>query len=87
MADVLDNPLVLDKTVVPGFHVLRYRGCGDNAAEITFNLANSEMPMVGGERVNYAPDMVMDSPFLKSVYNSGIVEIIKGGDRQILDFN
>ncbi len=26
MADILDNPLVLDKTVVPGFHILRYRG-------------------------------------------------------------
>jgi len=87
MVDVLDNPLFLDKTVVPGFHVLRYRGCGEDAKEITFNLANSEIPFVGSERVDYAPDMVLDSPFLKSGYNSGIVEIIKGGGRQVLYFN
>ena len=87
MSDVLDNPLVLDKTVVPGFHVLRYRGCGEGAKEITFNLANSEMPFVGGERIDYAPEMVLDSPYLKSNYESGIVNISKGDRELILDFN
>ena len=87
MADVLDNPLVLDKTVVPGFHVLRYRGCGEDAKEITFNLANSDMPFVGAERIDYAPDMVLDSPYLKSKYESGIVKINKGDRELILDFN
>jgi hypothetical protein len=87
MADVLDNPLVLDKTVVPGFHVLRYRGCGANAKEITFNLANSEMPFVGGERIDYAPDMVLDSPYLKSNYESAVVEISKDDRELVLDFN
>ncbi|MEX0332414.1 MAG: hypothetical protein AB3N64_13415 [Puniceicoccaceae bacterium] len=87
MADILDNPLVLDKTVVPGFHVLRYRGCGEDAREITFNLSNSEMPFVGGERVNYAPEMLFDSPYLKSQYKSGVVEISKGDRKLHLEFN
>lgn len=87
MADVLDNPLALDKTVVPGFHVLRYQGCSEGAKEITFNLSNSEMPFVGGDRIDYAPEMVLDSPYLKSKYESGIVEVSKGERVLILDFN
>ena len=87
MDDVLDNFLVLDKTVVPGFHVLRYRGCGGDAREIIFNLANNEIPFVGQERVNYAPDMLFDSPYLKSSYKSGIIEISKGDLRVLLDIN
>ena len=87
MADILDNPLVLDKTVVPGFHVLHYRGCGNNAKEITFNLANNEIPFVGGKRVDYAPSRAFDSPYLGSVYDSGVVEIRKGERKLILNFN
>ena len=87
MADILDNPLVLDKTVVPGFHILRYRGCGENAKELYFNLANSEMSMVGGQRVDYAPDLLFDSPYLKSEYNSGVIVIRKDDQELRLDFN
>ena len=87
MADILDNPIYLDKTVVPGFHILRYTGCGEEAREIYFNLANNEMPMVGGKRVNYTPDKLFDSPFLQSVYGSGIVTIRKGGQELRYDFN
>jgi len=29
MEDILDNTLMLDKTVVAGFHILRYQGCGE----------------------------------------------------------
>jgi hypothetical protein len=87
IADILDNPLYLDKTVVPGFHILRYQGCGENAKEIYFNLANNEMSMVDGQRIDYAPDMVFDSPFIKSTYNSGIVKISKGDLELVLDFN
>ena len=87
MADILDNPLVLDKTVVPGFHILRYRGCGENAKELYFNLANSEISMVGGQRVDYAPDLLFDSPYLKSEYNSGVIVIRKDDQELRLDFN
>lgn len=77
MGDILDNPLVLDKTVVPGFHILRYRGCGKDAPELYFNLANDEMPIIGGKRVEYAPNMLFESPFLKSEYNSGVITFRK----------
>jgi hypothetical protein len=87
MDDILDNLLVLDKTVVAGFHILRYRGCGEHAKEIYFNLANNEMPMVGGKRVNYAPDMLFDSPYIKSNYNSGMIHISKDDQELVLDFN
>jgi hypothetical protein len=87
MDDILDNPLVLDKTVVPGFHVLRYRGCGEDAPELYFNLANSEISMVGGERVDYAPDMLFDSPYLRSEYKSGLIAVRKGDEKLVLDFN
>jgi len=87
IADVLDNSLVLDKTVVPGFHTLRYTGCGEDAGEIYFNLANNEMPMVGGQRINYSPDMLFDSPFLSSEYKSGIIKIKKDDRERILDFS
>lgn len=86
IADILNNSLSLDKTVVPGFHILRYKGCGENAKEIYFNLANNEMPMVGGKRVDYSPRMVFDSPFLQSRYKSGIVNIRKGEQEMVLDF-
>jgi len=87
MDDILDNPLVLDKTVVAGFNVLRYRGCGENAKEIYFNLANEEISMIGGERIDYAPDMLFAGPYIKSEYNSGIIKISKDDMELILDFN
>jgi hypothetical protein len=85
--DILDNPIFLDKTVVPGFHILRYTGCGKEAPQLTFNLANNEIPFIGGERIDYAPKMLFDSPYLKSVYKSGVVEISKGKLKMRLDFN
>jgi hypothetical protein len=87
MDDVLDNPLVLDKTVVAGFNILHYRGCGEHAKEIYFNLANEEISMVGGERIDYSPDMLFDSPFIKSKYKSGVIKINKDDRELILDFN
>jgi hypothetical protein len=87
MEDILDNPLVLEKTVVPGWHILRYRGCGKNAKEIYFNLANNEISMVGGQRINYSPKMLFDSPYMKSEYKSGIITISKDDNQMILDFN
>lgn len=86
MEDILDNFLVLEKTVVPGWHILRYRGCGKDAEEIYFNLANSEIPMVGGERLNYAPEMLFDSPYLKSEYKSGKIRIAHAGEVVDLEF-
>ena len=85
--DILDNKLELVKTVVAGWHILRYKGCGEGAKEIYFNLANNEIPMIDGKRVDYAPAMVFDSPYLKSMYGSGVVTIQVGNEKSILDFN
>ena len=87
MVDVLDNPLVLDKTVVAGFNILHYRGCDESAKEMYFNLANEEISMVDGKRIDYSPDMLFDSPYIKSNYKSGIIRISKGDKDLVLDFN
>ncbi|NND04906.1 MAG: hypothetical protein HKN87_00880 [Saprospiraceae bacterium] len=84
IAAILKNPVTLEKTVVPGFHVLKYESL--KGTEFYFNLANNEIPMVNGEYINYTPDMVFDSPYLKSKYKSGIVKIRKDGQEQVLDF-
>ena len=87
MADVLDNPIALYKTVVPGFNQLVYSGNGQGAPEIVFNAANNEIPTIGGKHIDYSHPMTFDSPYLKSPYKSGAIEIQFGGDRLELDFS
>ena len=87
ISDILDNSLALDKTVVPGWHILRYRGCGKNAKELYFNLANNEISMVDGKRIDYSPEMLFDSPYIKSKYNSGVITVSKDDRKMVLDFN
>jgi len=85
ISDILKNPISLEKTVVPGFHILKYKST--NGTEFYFNLANNEIPMVNGKYINYTPDMVFVSPYVKSKYNSGIVKISKGNQELVMDFN
>ncbi|MCP4400539.1 MAG: hypothetical protein GY801_24960, partial [bacterium] len=78
--DILDNPIHLYPTVMApsyGFDVLSYTGCGKDAQEIVFNTANSEIPTVGGEYIDYSHPKLFDSPYLQSEYESGVLEIIK----------
>jgi hypothetical protein len=42
---------------------------------------------VNGQRVNYAPGKVYDSPFVQSDWDSGVVTIQKGARKLILNFN
>jgi hypothetical protein len=86
MAAVLDNPIKLYKTVVPGYNILVYTGCGKNAKEIVFNIGAPEIPTVGGEPINYSYPMTFDSPYLKSEYKSGKIRIEYGGETLNLDF-
>jgi len=87
MGEVLGNPLRLYKTVVPGYHVLTYTGCGQGAEEIVFNAATNEIPMVGGKHIDYSYPMTFDSPYIKSVYKSGVIAIHKDKEELLLDFN
>jgi hypothetical protein len=86
MADVLDNPLRLYKTVVPWSHILVYTGCGKDAPEIVFSAGTNEIPTVGGKYVDYAYPMTFESPYMRSAYKSGKVELQFGGERLSLDF-
>ena len=86
MAAVLANPLALYKTLVPGSDILVYTGCGKAAPEIVFSTGTNEMPTVGGKYVDYAYPMTFESPYMKSVYKSGKVELQFAGERLNLDF-
>lgn len=87
MADVLDNPVALYKTVVPGDNILVYTPCGDDAEEIVFNCGNVQIPTIGNEPVDYSYPMTFDSPTLKSEYKSGKIRIEYGGETIDLDFS
>ncbi|MDE0962039.1 MAG: hypothetical protein OSB73_02835, partial [Candidatus Latescibacteria bacterium] len=85
-ADVLDNPIALYKTVVPGSNILVYSGCSEDAPEIVFNAGVPQIPSIGGTPVNYRYPMTFDSPYLKSEYGSGKILIEYGGEQHSLDF-
>ena len=88
--DVLDNPLHIYATLGPAhlsFFVITYTGNGQDAEEIVFNAANSEIPTVGGRYIDYAPARLFDSPYLQSEYQSGVVVGTKDGRTLTLDFN
>lgn len=54
---------------------------------LTLDTSYKYVPTINGEPVNYEPKMVYDSPFLQSVYDSGIVTIQKGSRKRVLNFN
>lgn len=86
ITDVLDNPIELYKTVVPGFNILVYTGSGDDAREIEFNAANNAIPTIGGEYIDYSYLKLFDSPYLQSDYKSGLISILFDGEQTVLDF-
>lgn len=87
MADVLDNPIALHKTVVPGLNELIYTGTGGDAREIVFNAANNEIPTVGGQYVDYKYPQTFDSPYMKSPYKSGKIALAFLDENLVLDFS
>jgi len=87
MHDVLDNPVALYKTVVPGNHILVYSESGADAKEIVFNASVPEIPTIGNEPVNYSHPMTFDSPYIKSEYKSGKIHIEYDNEILDLDFN
>jgi hypothetical protein len=87
MADVLDNPIALFKTVVPGDNILVYTGCGAAAKEIVFSAGAPQIPTIGNNPINYSNPMTFDSPYLKSEYKSGKIKIRYGSETLNLDFS
>lgn len=72
--DVLSSRLVLYKTVVPGWFILEYQGSGEDAAVLRLNLANNEAPAVNGNVVDYEKRLLIDSPFMRSKFATGVFE-------------
>jgi hypothetical protein len=56
--------------------VLTYRGLGGDT--FTFYSDHSRPPRINGKPVDYAPPNAFDSPFVQSVWNSGVITIRKG---------
>ena len=54
---------------------------------LTLDTSYREVPTINGKSVDYAPPKVLESPFLNSDYNSGVVTIRKGDLCKVLDFN
>ena len=72
---------------MPGYNILVYTGCGSDAKEIVFNAGTPEIPLIGGDPINYSYPMTFESPFLKSAYKSGEVEIKYQKESLNLNFN
>jgi hypothetical protein len=64
---------------------LSYTGLGGD--RLTFYTDQSRLPEINGSPVNLAPEKVFNSPFVQSDWNSGVVTIRYGENRQVLDFN
>jgi hypothetical protein len=47
----------------------------------------SRPPEVNGRRVDLAPRLAFDSPFVRGEWNSGIITVSAGDRRLLLDFN
>lgn len=54
--------------------------------QLTFDTSQKQTPTINGKPVDYAPQKVLQSPFLKADYDRGVVTIQKGASKKILDF-
>lgn len=55
--------------------------------KMTLDTKYKKVPTINGKPVDYSPPNVHESPFLNSVYDSGVVTISKGDQTKVLDFN
>ena len=65
--------------------VLSYRSLFGDI--LTLDTSYKKTPTINGKPVDYSPPKVLESPFLNSTYDSGVVIIKKGDRTKILDFN
>ena len=54
--------------------------------DLVFYSDRSSLPKVNNQLIDLRPTNVFDSPFIKSVFNSGVVEISKNKRKLVLDF-
>ena len=54
---------------------------------MTFDSSYNNVPTINGKPVDYSPPNVHESPFLNSVYDSGVVTIRYGDLTKVLDFD
>ena len=87
MAETQQASIALHKTVVPTFNILTFTPPAENAPEMVFNAANNEIPMLDNDYINYEHPMTFDSPYLKSEYESGKIQVQYGGETLDLDFS
>ncbi|MDD7985317.1 hypothetical protein PQO01_10170 [Lentisphaera marina] len=87
MKEVAQSDCQLYKTVVPTFNILTFTPPDKDASEMEFNAANTAIPTVDGKAINYEYPMTFDSPYIKSKYGSGIIDIQYDGKKLKLDFN
>jgi hypothetical protein len=83
---VLSNPLRVRPLIAGAFDLI-YRGSGPEAMELVFNTESNALPTIGGAPVNYNHPNAYESPWLFSKYNSGVVNIRRGREVLVLDFN
>lgn len=84
---VAQSRLGLHKTVVPGYYFVTYKGSEKDSKEILLDGSAPEIPLIGGEPVNYQPRDLFESPYLRSEFGTGHVTITKGGRTRTLDFS
>ncbi len=65
--------------------VVRYETVYDDT--LTLDTSYRATPTINGTPVDYAPRNVQYSPFINSVYDSGVVTISNGEHTMVLDFN
>jgi hypothetical protein len=86
MEKVSQAECLLYKTVVPSFNTLVFTPPDDNAPVMEFNAANTTIPTLDGKAINYEYPMTFHSPYIKSKYGSGIIDIEYDGKKLQLDF-
>lgn len=64
--------------------LLKYKSIYND--DFVFHSDYSKLASVNGKTIEIHPSMVFDSPFVKSVWNSGVIEIAKGKRMLKLDF-
>ena len=75
---ILSLPITLKGNVI-NYHSI------DND-DFTFYADFKKLPSINGKTVNLKPNKVFDSPYIKSEFNSGIIDISKGERKLHLDF-